>query len=315
MPLSISTIIPSYNGAHKLERTLQALVDQAGIGEVIVVLDGSTDNSLEIVKAFKTRISQLIIIAQPNGGRAFARNEGAKAATGDILLFIDDDIEVLLNNLSRHLEFHSHQSHAVLVGSPRLPQDFENGDAFLYFRLLTERKWLARFNLGLHQVTFKDYVFTTQNLSLSKQLFLKIGMFDERLTDSEDFDLSVRLLRSGHKIFFDPNLRCVHHDFANLFATIKRQSQYYQSKIRLIELHPDYISLLPSQYKWLEYSILDALKEIIYTNPLTENLIIRSDKLMRWIPEKIRNNLYSSFVYCKTVLPEKRKIQSDKLER
>lgn len=86
----VSIIIPVYNVEDYLERCLDSVIKQTYKNiEIIVVNDGSTDNSYEIMNSFKD--SRLRIITKPNGGLSSARNEGLKYATGDYVTFIDSD--------------------------------------------------------------------------------------------------------------------------------------------------------------------------------------------------------------------------------
>jgi hypothetical protein len=89
MKTSISIIIPVYNGALLISRCLDTVFKQKGdcILEVIVIDDGSTDNSVEIVKKY----NNIIVIQQSNQGPAAARNKGIEIATGKYLTFLDAD--------------------------------------------------------------------------------------------------------------------------------------------------------------------------------------------------------------------------------
>jgi glycosyltransferase involved in cell wall biosynthesis len=129
--MTASVIVPSYNGAAKLPVTLEALCHQSMDDfETIVVLDGSTDNSLQIVEQFEGRLPRLKILNQPNRGRSGARNSGVEAAQGPLLIFIDDDIEVMPDNVARHVEFHEKKVGDALVAKPMMDRRRLKGDSF-----------------------------------------------------------------------------------------------------------------------------------------------------------------------------------------
>ena len=87
--MKISIIIPVYNSSLTLKECLDAVFDSSFKNfEVIVVSDNSSDNSVEIAKQFQCKIIEL----PQNRGPGFARNEGAKTAEGDVLLFLDSDV-------------------------------------------------------------------------------------------------------------------------------------------------------------------------------------------------------------------------------
>ena len=91
--LLISVVIPLYNKEKTIEQSLNSVLLQKGCEfEVVVVDDGSTDNSVEQVK--KINNPKIKLVSQPNGGPGAARNTGAKAANGDWLVFLDADDKV-----------------------------------------------------------------------------------------------------------------------------------------------------------------------------------------------------------------------------
>ncbi|MCL3820285.1 glycosyltransferase family 2 protein [Aeromicrobium wangtongii] len=88
----LSVVVPVYNGADFLEAALQSVLDQRYRQvEIIVVDDGSTDDSLQIARRFAQSHPQVTVLSQPNGGVGVARRTGTAAATGEWLTFVDAD--------------------------------------------------------------------------------------------------------------------------------------------------------------------------------------------------------------------------------
>jgi glycosyltransferase involved in cell wall biosynthesis len=86
--LTISVIVPTYNGAHRILNVLRALEDQkVNDFELIVAIDGSNDDTLTVLNNSNFSFKNFRIIEQPNKGRASIRNLGAKNADGDLLIF------------------------------------------------------------------------------------------------------------------------------------------------------------------------------------------------------------------------------------
>ena len=92
MEVSISVIVPVYNVEQYLARCLDSIVNQSFKNlEIICINDGSTDNSLEILKNYAAKDPRILIIDQENKGQAAARNEGLKSAHGKYIGFVDSD--------------------------------------------------------------------------------------------------------------------------------------------------------------------------------------------------------------------------------
>ncbi len=99
--MRFSIVIPAFNYGHLVERAVRSACGQAGDDyEVIVVDDGSTDNTAEIVAALSAEFSHLHIVSQDNSGASAARNRGVREARGRLVLFLDADDELLENALA-----------------------------------------------------------------------------------------------------------------------------------------------------------------------------------------------------------------------
>lgn len=109
MKKSVSVIIPAYNAERFILDAVNSVLRQTlSPSEVIIVNDGSTDNTLDIAKKLSDFHSQIIVIDQKNGGPSKARNAGLKIASGDYITFLDADdiwhfnkLEVQVNELER----------------------------------------------------------------------------------------------------------------------------------------------------------------------------------------------------------------------
>ncbi|WP_368275786.1 glycosyltransferase family 2 protein, partial [Coprobacillus cateniformis] len=101
----LSIIIPVYNCELYIGKLLNQL-DQLDkdLVEIIIVNDGSTDNSYNILKNFQNKISNLNIITQTNHGVSYTRNVGIKHSSGDFIFFIDSDDEVIISSLTKLID-------------------------------------------------------------------------------------------------------------------------------------------------------------------------------------------------------------------
>jgi glycosyltransferase involved in cell wall biosynthesis len=189
-----SVIVPTYNRVEMIMRVMTGLESQLTHSiELIVVIDGSKDDSFQRISERKWNIENLTVINQENKGRAGARNAGVAQAKGSILIFIDDDIIVTENFLNKHISAQKDQD--IIVGK-LIPEDVHgNREMYLFSEYLNE-KWTDDLD-----VSEKPPYISAQNFSIKKSLFNQFNGFDERLRDSEDLDLAFRLHNAGYEIF------------------------------------------------------------------------------------------------------------------
>ncbi|NNG12872.1 MAG: glycosyltransferase [Halobacteria archaeon] len=196
----ISVIIPNYNGAATLGHCLRAatsLSDEAL--ELIVVDDGSNDDSVEIIKRFPCT---LIPLGQ-HSGASHARNTGAKHSHGEILFFTDADCLLQEGTLSRVRRGLSAVSPNVVLGGTYTPQPYDDSffsrfqSVFIHY---SETKNLLQ----------PDYV-ATHAMAIKAGTFRDSGGFAEDMGPIlEDVEYSHRLRRSGIGLNMDPSLQVQH---------------------------------------------------------------------------------------------------------
>src|SRR5258706_11663840 len=139
-----SVIIPTYQGAHRIKATLEALERQTRKDfELILVIDGSTDGTAGIAGRQKMTM-QFQVLEQPNKGRAGARNAGAKLANGSLLVFYDDDMLPSPDSFEKHVAFHDRHPNSILTGNaPQRPRD--NSTDFYQYRAYLSKEWIRNY--------------------------------------------------------------------------------------------------------------------------------------------------------------------------
>jgi len=247
-----SIIIPTYNRAPELERTLKGLEQQEteDCFEVIVVDDGSTDNTASLVNTFRSKTELTVsYYYQPNRKQGAARNLGARFAEGEYLLFLGDDIVPGHHLVQKHLERHQapeskelaasgKAEELVVIGYTVWPEEWEK-TRFLEF--IGEKGWQFGFSLIEDHDDVPFNYFYTSNLSLPRKLFLASGGFDEDFDAYgwEDIELSLRLRKMGSRMVFQPEARAFHYHSTDLSSFARRQHQVGLSACRLLEKHPE----------------------------------------------------------------------------
>ncbi len=179
-----SVIIPTYNRAHLVTRSIQSVLNQTfSQFELIVVDDGSTDNTDAEVKSIKD--IRIRYIYQENRGRSAARNTGVTHAKGLYITFLDSDDEALPEWLEHFAqEFEKPGTSVVCCGVViKLKRDYRQ-KALTLVRLPQNRGPVYENQKGL---------FLTGTFALHRELFKTIGGYQEELHFSENTDLALRL--------------------------------------------------------------------------------------------------------------------------
>ena len=185
---TVSAIIPTYNHAAFLPEALESVFAQTSSPlEVIVVDDGSTDETAEILRVYEGRIR---VLSQPNLGVAAARNSGAAVASGELLAFLDADDTWLPTKLERQAA-----RFGVEPGIGLVHCGIEEVDARgrqLRTRLDGMEGWVSR-----EMLLFRRGVILGGGSAavIRRAAFLEVGGFDEALSTSSDWDLHYRIAR------------------------------------------------------------------------------------------------------------------------
>lgn len=236
--LSMTVLIPSHQRREMLRRLLNAVEEElAGSAalqtdlDVVVVLDGSTDGSYELLRGLDMPVP-LRAVWQPHRGLAAARNLGLQCATGELVLFLDDDLLPLANLIARHRDAHRAWTPEVVIGpvigvADGLPEEVHREYVFVH----NEREGrIERFD----QVQFV-------NASGPVSVFREVGGFDEgfRGWGFEDFELGARLLERGVTIRVDADAMALHKPAGIDFQLLRsRHRELGQNAVRLAIAHP-----------------------------------------------------------------------------
>lgn len=184
----ISIVIPLYNKEKSIVTTLQSVINQTFTDwECIVVNDGSTDNSLEVVKNFVDGLDikdwRLKILSQDNAGVSAARNRGIHAAMGEFVAFLDgDDIwdKDFLKEMAQLIEDYPGRS-IYGLGCERIKRGETVVLKDCYYR--GESGW-----------SYATMAFTGSSTCVNKHDAIAVGLFDTRMTHGEDIDMWWRLM-------------------------------------------------------------------------------------------------------------------------
>ena len=224
MTSPVSVIIPAYNAGHRITRTIESVLAQTlPVREVIVVDDGSSDNTVDVVSRFGRPVR---VVSKPNGGPASARNLGASLATGEWLAMLDADDWWYPRKNALQLA-HADQAE-VGLSHCRLDHRTERPPEELTFQSLWERNWIANSSVLIRRAVFEALG----------------GFVEERaLISVEDYNLWLRVAAAGWRIVTCPHI-LVHYTqgigISSNAARLLRASLYNVDDLeRRIPLTPD----------------------------------------------------------------------------
>lgn len=184
--MTISIIIPAYNAFKTILNTLNSVKLQTYQDfEIIVVDDGSTDNTVSIIEKFKIEnpLLNLILVKKKNEGVSKARNIALKLAKGNLIAFLDSDDEWLPIKLEKQIYIFRNDDSIDFVGTCR------NNETQNHFFLKT--------NGNLTEITFKQLLFKmyfiTPTVMFKSNILDDIGFFNEKKRYCEDADYFLRI--------------------------------------------------------------------------------------------------------------------------
>lgn len=183
--MQISVIIPVYNRAKLISRAIESVLNQTyKVDEIIVIDDGSSDNTLEILKNFGYKIK---VITQKNSGVSSARNRGIIKSSFDWITFLDSDDEWDRDKIKEQVEFHKNNPEILISHTQELW--IRNG------KKINQKSHHKKFGGFCFEENLDFCHIAPSSVMMKKDLFEKIGYFDDSLVVCEDYDLWLRVLR------------------------------------------------------------------------------------------------------------------------
>ena len=241
----VSVIIPTYNRAEKLLKTLNALemqsLDKASF-EIIVVDDGSSDSTQQEIEIFRRNTTmQIVFLRQSNKKQGAARNLGIKYAKMPLLCFIGDDILPDSEFLKEHLHFHKRHNkdgYMVVIGYTTWPK---NVRVTPFMRYIGEYGPQFGYSLIKGNGPLRFNFFYTSNISMPKNLLAGVEyIFEEdfKTYGWEDIELAYRLERMGMRLFYNPAAVAYHDHETDILSFCKRQLKVGKASRIFLKKHP-----------------------------------------------------------------------------
>lgn len=266
----ISVVVPIYNAQNSLKKCVESILNQSyGNLEIILVNDGSSDNSLKICKELSRFDQRIRIINQNNLGVSVARNRGIKEASGKFIQFVDSDDYIDENMCGNMLDcIISNEADLVVCG-------FNSVTPWRNHKVNFKKK---QYNY-VHELE-KDFEYLFENAffhSMCNKLYKKAYIFElleEGLSIGEDLQFNLNYLKNVNKIVTLDN--CYYNYIHNYTSSLSKL--LYKNELEIIENRYKKIfdfcqSYFDSRYyecflyKRMIYEVLSTFKKIISNNP------------------------------------------------
>jgi len=304
MNIRTSVIILSWNGRQYLGSCLNAILKQSqGAHEILLVDNGSIDGSVEFVITYYPTIR--VIQNHANLGVAGGWNVGLKETTGDIVVFVNQDVIVRPDWLFQLNSVFMETPEAGVIGCKLLYPDEKTiqhaGGKILYPLAITKHYGSKEIDIGQYDALREvDYV-TGAAFGIRRDTLCHIGLFDDRFFPAyyEDVDICVRARQFGYKVLYSPNPVAVHYESTSLG---KHSEQYYfhyhQNRLRFVFKH---LTMQRILYEFLPAEIarvrsplplneINALRKV-YTEGIGLNREPSKAFLVKVVIKSVRNAL------------------------
>lgn len=258
----VSVVIPAYSRYHTLKRAITSVLNQTYKDiEIIIVDDGSVDDTKKIKYEF-----DVAYIYQANQGVSSARNKGIKASKGEWIAFLDSDDEWHQKKLQKQIEFFKDNPHIKVCHTGE--RWIRDGKEIKYpKRLKKPSGWCFEDNLQTCKIAASSII-------LKKEVFEKVGYFDESFRVCEDYDLWLRISKEYEIGLLEEKLITKHYSNDGLSKSIKFIDLHHINSLlkfrddkKVIQMIEKKLAILKNgAIKYNNQEILNQIKQINLTN-------------------------------------------------
>ena len=222
----VSVIIPTYNRGWAIKEAVDSVLAQDFTDfELIVVDDGSTDNTQDILNSYK---EDIIVLHQGNKGVSAARNRGIASASGQYIAFLDSDDLWLPQKLSTQVDFFNANPEALICQTEE--KWIRNGI------FVNPKKRHRKLSGNIFEQSLYLCLVSPSAVMMKRSLFEKAGMFDETLSACEDYDMWLRVSCRYPVYLIDTPLIIKRGGHADQLSRTSGQDRYrIQSLKKIIE--------------------------------------------------------------------------------
>ena len=224
--MKVSFIVVAYNAGSKLENLLEDLKKQDynhNDIEIILVDSNSSDNTKDIMMKFKEinkTFSKVLVLDNPKKILPCGWNIALEASTGDLILRVDAHSSLPNDFISKNVN--RIDMGEKIVGGHRISIIDEN-NAWQKTLLIAEKSIFGSGIATYRRKEREEYVSTLAHAAYSREVFKKVGGYDERLARTEDNEIHFRMKKAGYKFLLDPTIKSYHHARNSLSKMMKQK--------------------------------------------------------------------------------------------
>ena len=260
----LSIMIPAHNEEHYIQNVIESVLRCPYHNkEIIIIDDGSTDNTQKIVKEYSNKgLVKLVCHKKAKGSKPAALNPTFDHTTGDIIVIIDADCEISKNALDNIPKYFEDEKVIAAAGHVKI----RSGDKGIKNILtsLQEYEYIQSIELGKKFGTIFNTMMGMSGafLIIRKSAFEQVGRFNEDVR-VEDFDITLKLRKLGKKIVFAED--AIVHTYCpnNLKSLVKQRLYWSEGEIEALQKHRNILKdphyLLRNRFSFLEFLFTDII--------------------------------------------------------
>ncbi len=207
----VSVVMPCFNAERWIREAIDSCINQTYSNvEIVVIDDGSTDNSLEIIKSYGDRVRWKSVL---NGGSNSARNKGFSISKGEYILFLDADDYILSERIEKQVEWLEKTGSDVVFSSVKSQKHLPNG-TLVFGESSDERFYLPGDDVIFSLLTGRRLAHTLSPI-FTRDAVNNSGGWDVNVTCSQDRDFILSVALTGAKFSFLPGCYSVYRQYAS----------------------------------------------------------------------------------------------------
>jgi succinoglycan biosynthesis protein ExoA len=241
MTAFITVIVPVRNEAACIENTLRRLSEQyydPSRFEIIVADGGSADDTVAIVRRLQQELTNVKLLYNSKRLSSAARNLGVRQGRGDYFVIVDGHCEISDRHYLQKMAAAFERSGADCLGRPQ-PLEIGSATSMQEAIALARRSWLGH-NPSSHIYSDQPQFVPASSVAVAyrREVFDKLGYFDEQFDACEDVEFNTRIDEAGLKCYFTPEIAVHYHPRSSIPGLIYQMSRYGRGRIRLARKHP-----------------------------------------------------------------------------